>query len=327
MDIYRTTLNISLCQDGCDFQSYDIETKKAKCDCYSQTNDLSIEELSDIKFDKNQMIDDFYQTIQNSNFRVLKCYELVFNVKIFIKNIGSIGMSVLLALFLLLIIFHLTLGPKKIHFFIQIIIKNKYLENKNSSNSDNQLILKENNKKKVNKNNDFEKGIKNKSKNKKKRTKRNSVIYKQKSNLDKIRDIKRKKTSVNRDNKGVPPRRKNTNYKKVKNEQYLSSKKHNKYDYSLISSKIMTLNLNDNSNDSEITNKHKRKSKHKKNTKKYENDLIVYHKHKDSKDEKTRLNQKRSTAIGTPKRLKSKKLTKKMKNILSFSKKSEAQLN
>lgn len=28
MDIYKTTLNISLCQEGCDFQSYDIKTKK-----------------------------------------------------------------------------------------------------------------------------------------------------------------------------------------------------------------------------------------------------------------------------------------------------------
>jgi len=73
------------------------------------------------------MIDYFYQTIQNSNFRVLKCYKLAFNIKIFIKNIGSIGMLVLLALFNILIIIHLAFDTKKINSFIQIIIKHKYL--------------------------------------------------------------------------------------------------------------------------------------------------------------------------------------------------------
>jgi hypothetical protein len=170
MDIYRTTLNISLCQEGCDFQSYNIETKKAKCDCYSKKNNLNIEDLSDIKFDKNQMVDDFYQTIQNSNFRVLKCYKLAFNIKIFIKNIGSIGMSVLLVLFNILIIIHLTLGSTKIHSFIQIIIKSKYLENsnKNTNKSDKEMKSKDNDKKKVNNKNED----KNKIENKKKRKKR-----------------------------------------------------------------------------------------------------------------------------------------------------------
>ena len=116
------------------------------------------------------MIDDFYQTIQNSNFRVLKCYKLVFNVKIFIKNIGSIGMSVLLAIFFLLIIIHLTLGPKKINSFIQIIIKNKYLENENnnSNSSDKQMKPKSNNIKNANKKNYLDNEVKKKLKSEKK---------------------------------------------------------------------------------------------------------------------------------------------------------------
>ena len=316
MDIYKTTLNISLCQEGCDFESYNIETKKAKCDCYSQKNDLSIEDLSDIKFDKNQMIDDFYQTIQNSNFRVLRCYKLVFNIKIFIKNIGSIGMSVLLALFNILIIIHLTLGSKKINSFIQMIIKHKYLENanNNSNNYDKQMKSKENDKKKAN--------------NKKKRKKRNSVIYNKNLSLGKIRDMKRKKTSINIDNKSIPPKRKNSKYKRIKDEgskideKFLSNK--NKRNYNLISSKMVTLNSNEkNANDSENTSKVRRKSKSKKNSKKLENDITVYHKHKDSKDKKPLLNHKRSTAIGIAKRRKSKKLTKKMKNLLNFSQNEE----
>ena len=172
----------------------------------------------------------------------------------------------------------------------------------------------------------WKKELKKKAKNKIKRRKRRSVIYNKKISLEKIRDVKRKKTCINKDNKGVPPRRKNSTYKRTKNGKYLSNKKTNKYDYTLISSKIMTLNLNDNSNsnDSEITHKPKRKSKNKKYTNKFENDLIVYQNHKDSKDEKTRLNHKRSTSIS--KRSKSKKITKKMKNIVSFSKNSESSI-
>ena len=334
MDIYKTTLNISLCQEGCDFQSYDIKTKKAKCNCYSQKKDLNIEDLSEIKFDKNQMVNDFYQTIQNSNFRVLKCYKLVFNIKIFIKNIGSIGMSVLLAIFNILIIIHLTLGSTKIHSFIQIIIKNKYLENGNndSNKSDKEMKSKNSDRKEVNKKNE----VQNKIENKKKRKNRISVAFNKKLSLEKLRDIKRKKTSINLSNKGAPPKRKNSQYKRINNEgskldkKYLSNKKkNNKYGYSLITSKMMTLNLNEkNSNDSEIISKSKKKSKNKKYSKKLGNDLKIYQKHKNSKEnQKLHLNHKRSTAKDIPFGLKSKKSTKDMKSIVNISKNEETSNN
>jgi len=51
--------------------------------------------------------------------------------------------------------------------------------------------------------------------------------------------------------------------------------------------------------------------------------LTVYYKHNDSKEEKIHLNQKRTSILGIPKRRKSKKLTKKMKNLLNFSKDEE----
>ena len=332
MDIYRTTLNISLCQEGCDFKSYSVETKKATCDCYSQKKDLSIEDLSDIKFDKNQMIEDFYQTIQNSNFRVLKCYKLAFDIKIFMKNIGSIGMSVLLALFIILIIVHLTMGAKIINSFIQIIIKNKYLENKNSNILDKPTKSKGNNKTKDNKKKDLENESKNKAKNKKKRRNRFSVVYNKNIGLEKLKArAKRKQASVIIRDKSVPPKRKTSKYQSVRDEgsktddKFLLHKKSNNYDYNLISSKMMTLNIKDsNSRDYEFSPKARRKSKIKKLSKKMGNDLIVYNKHKGSKDsENHRLNHKRSTIIRTSKRSKTKKVTKKMRNSLIFSKDEE----
>ena len=40
MDIYEKTVNISLCQEGCIFLSYNSKTKKKECDCPIQVEDI-----------------------------------------------------------------------------------------------------------------------------------------------------------------------------------------------------------------------------------------------------------------------------------------------
>ena len=132
MDIYQSTINISLCQAECEFQSYDTESKKAKCNCQIKKKEVNLD-LSNIKFDKNEMLDEFYETLKNSNFRVLKCYKLAFSFIIFKTNIGSIIMTILLIIFLILSIINKFISSKKINNYIQQIIKNKYIENENKS--------------------------------------------------------------------------------------------------------------------------------------------------------------------------------------------------
>ena len=132
MDIYQKTLNISLCQEGCKFLSYNSKTKKAQCDCPIQSNSMDLD-LSDIKFDKNKMVDDFYSTLKNSNFRVLKCYKLVYNQNVFIRNLGSIVMTVLFSLFIILMIIYKVKSSKKINHYIQNIMRQKYLIRENGS--------------------------------------------------------------------------------------------------------------------------------------------------------------------------------------------------
>ena len=78
--LYDNNGNISLCQDDCSFQSYNLTTKKAKCDCSVQVEE-TITDVEKIKFDKNQLVNSFYTTLTNSNFLVLKCYKLVFSLK------------------------------------------------------------------------------------------------------------------------------------------------------------------------------------------------------------------------------------------------------
>ena len=78
--IYDNNGNISLCQDGCTFESYNLTTKKAKCDCSVQVEE-TITEIEKIKFDKNEFVNSFFNTLKNSNFLVLKCYKLIFSLK------------------------------------------------------------------------------------------------------------------------------------------------------------------------------------------------------------------------------------------------------
>ena len=212
MDIYKSTLNISLCQEGCIFLSYNSETKKAECDCPIQTNEMNLD-ISSLHFDKNKMLDEFYETLKNSNFRVLKCYQLTYNIKVFIHNLGCIIMSILLLLFNILTIIYLFKNSRKINFFIQSVIKTKYSDSENSktisSYKELKLFLKKNSDKKEQKMKIKRLTVKsNKTKKKKKKKKlRNSAILINKKglSLEDNNQLKEKKKNKN----SFPPKRKN----------------------------------------------------------------------------------------------------------------------
>ena len=204
MDYYKSTLDISLCQKGCNFLSYDIETKKAECNCLVNTKELKLD-LSEIKFEKNKMIESFYETLDYSNFRVLKCYKLIFKLNLFIKNIGSIIMTVLLFLFLILLIFHFVISSKTINKYIQIILKVK-MDYKNHKNDikENYNINSNNNKSLINK--------------------RRKSIEKNIYGINKFEKcIKKKKNKkLDKDEKKEKKKKKGENDKKEKNRKRLS---------------------------------------------------------------------------------------------------------
>ena len=253
MDIYQLTVNKSLCQEGCTFLSYNSETKKAECNCPIQTKEMNLD-LNDLKFDKNKMLDEFFETLKNSNFKVLKCYELIYNLQVFIHNIGCIIMSILLFLFNILAIIYLVKNSKKINFFIQSILRKKFsdensfifskgglcLSNNNNLNNNEFKKAKLNNSKsklnnakenkelKKEKNKDNKKGKKkkkkgdeSKKKNKKNKLFRNSAhfIKKYSLNLDENKNINSKEKNINKNCLLVPPKRSKINENKCKNKK------------------------------------------------------------------------------------------------------------
>ena len=79
-NIYSKSGNITMCQEGCNFVSYNTTTQKSSCDCEIQ-NDIDSTDLVNMEFSSKTLANEFLNTIYNSNFRVLKCYKLAFDKK------------------------------------------------------------------------------------------------------------------------------------------------------------------------------------------------------------------------------------------------------
>ena len=88
-EIYSSTSDVTLCQTGCTLESYNSDTKKASCNCDTSSTQTSLSNVDiDSLFDKEEIKSSFYDTLSNSNFRVLKCYKVVFSSK-FLNNVGG----------------------------------------------------------------------------------------------------------------------------------------------------------------------------------------------------------------------------------------------
>ena len=188
-DIYQISQNQSMCQTGCELQSYNSTTKKAKCNCDVNTEEVTKLDIDDL-FDQKEITKSFYSTLTNSNFKVLKCYKLIIDFSKISKNIGEILMSVLFIIFLILILVYNIKGQKIIHYYFDIIIKRKNINNVKNKGKEKKIekIKNEKNPKKKEKNKDDKKKErkankkeKNEEKNKKKIKKNNKNTSKRKN--------------------------------------------------------------------------------------------------------------------------------------------------
>ena len=124
--IYDNIKEISLCQKGCEFEKFETNTSKAVCNCNIQKNE-TVTDVKDISFDKSEFFDGFYSTLFNSNFRVLKCINLLFSLKGIESNYGFYIMTPLLVSYIAFVIVHKYIGQSKIINIVNNIIKVKQL--------------------------------------------------------------------------------------------------------------------------------------------------------------------------------------------------------
>ena len=209
-EIYSAVENISMCQTGCEFESYNKTTKKAKCNCEVQTNSIETD-VSKIDFSAAAVASSFISTLKNSNFLVMKCYKLAIDITNLLKNKGRIIMTLIYFLYLIALVVYIIKDRNKIKTYINTILKSKVNDNnlsKDNINSKNEIINITQGKK--NKKSEY---LINKKKNKEKESKKMKNISNKNNKLNKEK---------NKDNK------KHKDIKKIKDDKNEKNKKNKK---------------------------------------------------------------------------------------------------
>ena len=153
LDIYQ---NYSLCENECTYEQIEIESMLVTCSCEVKT-EINIE-VSEPVF--GEIIKDSFR---DSNFGVIKCYNLVFSFKNKGKNIGFLLFLFLVIFNIILFIKYLICGIKDIILFVyKEMEKNNYISvihhspikkiNKNFIKNKNEIKILNNNQKNKNKN-------------------------------------------------------------------------------------------------------------------------------------------------------------------------------
>ena len=84
--------NMGICEDKCDFISYNYETQKAVCSCNIKT-EISL--MKNINLDKKTLLNSFLNINNIANIQMLKCYKVVFLENNIFKNIGFLIYAIL----------------------------------------------------------------------------------------------------------------------------------------------------------------------------------------------------------------------------------------
>ena len=199
--IYSNNGNKALCQNGCEFESYNSTAKKASCKCWPQLNETAVS-LSSVSnnFIMRSIADSFFKTLKYSNFLVMKCYKLAFALNTISSNIGRIFMTIIIIISLILLLFFSFYDNKKIEYFIKLILNIKLTQKK--INQKKEIVeKKEKNKIKEEKMNIKKINVRNDKKNK---TKINRKKSQTKEKDKKIEDINKKKTNIkNKNDKNI----------------------------------------------------------------------------------------------------------------------------
>ena len=119
---------MSLCEKDCKYNGYNIENKKAKCECKIKEK-FSLK--SEFNIDKDKLVE--MLNIKNSiNIYVLKCFHLFFSKDGFLKNIGIYILLIIILSNIILLIVFLIKGYKELNNIIYEIVKIKYQMNENN---------------------------------------------------------------------------------------------------------------------------------------------------------------------------------------------------
>ena len=78
------------CQPNCYLSHYSVESKFINCTCSTNNDLINVDNNKDDKFDAKTLYKSFYDVLRYSNYKILICFNLIFNKKILKKNVGGI---------------------------------------------------------------------------------------------------------------------------------------------------------------------------------------------------------------------------------------------
>ena len=106
-DIYNN--EDAQCQDNCYFSNYIDSSNVINCTCHIQQEEkLEIKKID--KLNPKTLSQSFYYVLKYSNYKIFKCYKLVFDKSVFTKNKGGIILFILFFLYLMCLIVHIIKG-------------------------------------------------------------------------------------------------------------------------------------------------------------------------------------------------------------------------
>ena len=103
--IYSSLANATICPAGCNYSEYASDKKYIKCEC--NANSTGIETLDIEHLSGKNIGNSFLSTLESTNWKVMRCYNLVFNFKIFKRNYGSMFILLLFVVYLGFMIYFL----------------------------------------------------------------------------------------------------------------------------------------------------------------------------------------------------------------------------
>ena len=113
--------NLTSCEIGCSYKRINMEQRNIQCEC-----PIKFEEnykISDFKLNQNEIIKSFYKFNEYSNFKVIKCYKLVFSAKGQINNIGSYFLIIIILLYILCSIRYYSNDKMHVANLIKLVLK------------------------------------------------------------------------------------------------------------------------------------------------------------------------------------------------------------
>ena len=95
--------NLTVCEEDCEFTSYDNVLGKAQCSCNVKTSANT--KIGDVKIDKDKLFKSFIDFKNIGNIKVLKCYKAIFKLDALKHNYANIIFIIIILFFFFVLIY------------------------------------------------------------------------------------------------------------------------------------------------------------------------------------------------------------------------------